>query len=329
MAKVFIGIMTYNRPQLVKEAILSVRQQTYTDYQVLVSDNCSEPDTSVAIEQFVQGLQDARFSYYRQSENIGEYGQGWFLFQRADSEFFQILHDDDLLEPDYLAKGLAILEQQPDLAFFVANPLIIDENSEIALGATEHYLKHHGRVGKPEGVFAVETRHMQSGFTPISGTLFRRQALRDSGFANPDGYGNFPFECDIFIRLGAMGAKAWFSPKLLLRFRFHNGALRSKTRLMECRTVVNQMIDLFQRPCFYASNNRRRKVILSRLYRAQALILFKAGYYDNCRTSLVQALNVHWFSPKAWLVAFWVFLLPVPLKWYCQLQSARPLTVRL
>lgn len=319
MEKVFIGIITYNRPQLVRDAIESVRKQIYLDYRVLVSDNCSEPDVSASVEKFVNDLNDFRFSYYRQTVNVGEYGQGRFLFNAAgNAEYFLILHDDDLLGPEYLEKGLEILEKNNNLAFYVANPSIIDDDGNISSVETDRYLKHHGRLGKPAGEFDVETRHMDYGFAPISGTLFRIQALKDSGFVNPAGYGNFPFECDIFICLGERGAKAWFNPEKLLSFRFHKGSQRSNINIMDDPKIVDQMIDLFIRPCFHTTNERRRKVVLSRLYRAQALISFKNGGRAVCRESLFKAFNTNYFSAKAWLLAIFVYLAPGPLSYYCR-----------
>lgn len=311
MATVFIGIMTYNRPELVREAIESVLRQSYRDYRVVVSDNCSQAEASESVANFVGTLNDDRFSFYRQPVNVGEYGQGRYLFEQAgDSEFFLILHDDDVLGPDYLSKGLERLQTNPDCAFFVANPTILDSKGDISSGETERYLKHQGRLGKAEGEFDVETRHMNYGFAPISGTLFRTRALQDSGFVNPDGYGNFPFECDIYIRLGERGAKAWFDPDSLLSFRFHPGSQRNNIDIMGDAGIVEQMLALFVRPCHLAANNRRRKVVLSRIYRALALLCLQSGDHAGARKNLCLALNNNSFSMRAWSWTLAVLLSP-------------------
>src|SRR5665213_1785921 len=110
MTKIFIGIPTYNRPVMVRDTILSIQAQTFGDYRVIVSDNVSDGDTADQIERFVTGLGDDRFTFVRQAENGGEYGQGrFFLRQSADCELFMILHDDDVLLPEYLAEGVSRL----------------------------------------------------------------------------------------------------------------------------------------------------------------------------------------------------------------------------
>src|SRR5665213_1425768 len=76
VARIFIGIPTVNRPQLVVEAIDSLRNQTFSDYRVIVSDNKSDGDVADQVEQFIASLNDPRFTFHRQPANKGEYGQG-------------------------------------------------------------------------------------------------------------------------------------------------------------------------------------------------------------------------------------------------------------
>ena len=50
----------YNRSKLLKEAIESVSQQTYTDFELLVIDDGSTDDTRFVVEQ----IPDSRIKYY-------------------------------------------------------------------------------------------------------------------------------------------------------------------------------------------------------------------------------------------------------------------------
>ncbi len=73
MTTVFVGIPTYNRPTIVRDAILSVRAQTFGEYRVVISDNVSGGDAADQVERFVAELGDPRFVFHRQMENGGEY----------------------------------------------------------------------------------------------------------------------------------------------------------------------------------------------------------------------------------------------------------------
>ena len=310
MAKVFIGIPTRSRPVLVQETVKSALSQTFQDFKIVVSDNQSEDSAARTVEEFIHGLRDDRVAFYRQAENVGEYGQGRFFFKSSgDCPYFMILHDDDVLKPDYLAKGTAVLEQHPAAALFVANPFTMNLQGRPSLEEKARYLRQHGRIGQETGLFDVLSQHMACGFTPISGTLFRRSALDKAGFVDEDCHGNYPFENNIFLRLGEQHATGWFTSEELLGFRFHPRSLRN-SRLMDDRLVVETMIRLYARRRFSGASEHQRKTTLGRLYRAKALILLRDGKLAEARRYLVQSLRENAFSVKTWMVVPLLLLLP-------------------
>lgn len=299
MVRVFIGIPTLNRPEYVRQTVRSVLQQTNSDFRLIISDNCSAPEVVDSVEEWVRDVDDPRVSFHRQPEDNGEYGQGRFFFREArGQEFFMILHDDDVLEPSYLARAIPILEEHPELAFFVANPYVFDEDGETCRERTRRYLVDHGRTRRDEGKFDVLAAHLASGFAPISGTLFRLGALRESGFVDEDCEGNFPFELNVFLRLGEGGAQAWFCADQMLGFRFHRESLREGW--MRRPEVVTATIKLLDGRSFSGRNERRRRVILSRLYRAAAFQRLQDGETGACRRNLLRAVRHNPLSARAW-----------------------------
>jgi glycosyltransferase involved in cell wall biosynthesis len=314
MSKVFIGIPTFNRPLIVRDTIVSVRAQTFGDYRVVVSDNVSSGDAADQVARFVTELGDPRFVFHRQTENGGEYGQGRFFFRcSTDCELLMILHDDDVLLPEYLAEGVSRLESERDAAFFVANAYGMETGGQRNDDLTRRHLRDQGRVGVREGMYDVLTGHLQSGFAPISGTLFRRQALERSGFVDADLRGNYPFEANVFLRLGETAARAWFSPAELMGVRYHSGALRNQG-LMKDLPLIETCVRLWSRRRFSGPLERRRRVVLSRYRRAEALARVVDGDYPGARRALAGALRDNPASVKAWALAPAVMATPGALR---------------
>jgi glycosyltransferase involved in cell wall biosynthesis len=299
-ARVFIGIPTVNRPDWVQETVRSVLAQTFTSFRVVVSDNASEPGAAAAVRSFVEGLGDPRVSFHQQAENVFEYGQGRFFFAEAREDYFVILHDDDLLNPDYLAQAVAALDQRPALDLFVANPYVFDEAGQRWPDRTRAYLREHGRTGRPEGEFDVLGTLLRWGLAPISGTVFRRAALESSGFVDADCGGNYPFEVNVLLRLGERGARGWFSPRELLGFRFHRNALRVYLRLSDNPRVVGTMITLFERRRFSGWREARRRQILGRLHREAAFLRLRQDDVPGCRHHLWTAARTNPFALRLW-----------------------------
>jgi glycosyltransferase involved in cell wall biosynthesis len=314
VARVFIGVPTLNRPRLVQETIESVRRQTFGDLRVVVSDNGSSAEARDTIERYIADLGDPRFSFHRQPMNCGEYGQGWFFFDQAQGhDFLIILHDDDLLEPDYVAEAVRVLDRETACDVFAADPSIIDIHGVVSPELTADFLRDHGRTNAAEGVYDIRTTHMMWGFTTISGTMFRPSALRASGFVDDDCHGNFPFEFNLFLRLGDVGAKGWHSKRQLMHVRFHEGSFRSGFSLGDNPHVVRTMLKLLARRHYDGPVERRRKVIVSRLRRAEALIRLREGDLGRCRSGLGDALRES-FGPKAVSTAALAWVCPSLLR---------------
>jgi glycosyltransferase involved in cell wall biosynthesis len=95
-----IVIPTYNRSDLVQGAVRSVLAQTFEDFEVVVSDNCSEDDT----QQVIEGFQDRRVRYVRTPAH-GVIADSWeFARSQAKGTLVMMLSDDDALVHDALER---------------------------------------------------------------------------------------------------------------------------------------------------------------------------------------------------------------------------------
>jgi glycosyltransferase involved in cell wall biosynthesis len=96
---VSIGISTYNRANDYLEAALrSAVEQTYPNIEIIVSDNCSTDHTEAVVKSFLS----PRIKYFRQEKNIGANNNFNFCLEMAHGNYFLLLHDDDLIDPDFI-----------------------------------------------------------------------------------------------------------------------------------------------------------------------------------------------------------------------------------
>lgn len=107
--KVTIAIPTYRRANLLKETIDSaISQKEFEYYDIVVVDN--DPERGCKSEELILSYNEKRISYYKNSENIGMAGNWNRLFELAVGDYVVMLHDDDLLLPNFLAEGMEILD---------------------------------------------------------------------------------------------------------------------------------------------------------------------------------------------------------------------------
>ena len=122
-----IGIPAF-KGKFLKECITSVLSQTYTNFELIIIDDCSPDPIADIVEQF----SDTRIRYYRNESNIGALNviENWNkCLALATGDFFVLLGDDDKLELNYLEVFSRLILTYPDLDVFHCRSIIINEQS--------------------------------------------------------------------------------------------------------------------------------------------------------------------------------------------------------
>lgn len=103
-----VCIPTYNYAQFLQEAVDSVVNQTFQDFEILIQDNCSTDNTQAVIEEY----DDPRISYQKNSENIGMFGNLNKVCARAKGKYIKILCADDVMSRWCLATIFELLKSK-------------------------------------------------------------------------------------------------------------------------------------------------------------------------------------------------------------------------
>ena len=315
-AVVLVGIPTRNRPRFVKEAIQSVLAQTCTEFRLIVSDNQSEPAIAAEVEKFVDDLADSRVSYFLQPEDGGEYGQGRYLFSQCEEEYFVLLHDDDRLVSEHLEYTLAILNDDPALAFIGTNQCVIDEDGNPLPGKTREYSEEQGRNLFAEGRIedTLLTLFRYGGLFSISGAVFRSAAIQQTGLVDSDCGGLYPFEFNVFLRQAESMKPAYYTSRELVEYRLHEGAMRNYARPFFNRVMMSTMMTLLERRQFTGTAEQSRRELLAGVYRNYAYIMYVANKRAHCYRFLLSALKLNPLSWSIWAYTGFALVFPFLIK---------------
>lgn len=124
-----IVIPTVNRAALVGRAVDSALGQTYSDIEVIVSNNGSRDGTRGVLDRY----HDPRLRIFHRDETIPATAHGNFLLDQARGEFFLGLSDDDWVEPGFARTVLDLFDRRPGLSFVYTGCLI--HYADVALPA--------------------------------------------------------------------------------------------------------------------------------------------------------------------------------------------------
>ena len=125
---VSIAIPTYNRADsYLKESLKSAVNQTYQNIEIIVSDNCSTDTTEMVVKAF----NDNRIRYFRQKENIGAVPNSNYCLDRAKGVYFTQLHDDNLIDSDFLETCLKAVNYSNNIGVIRAGTRWIDSQGNV------------------------------------------------------------------------------------------------------------------------------------------------------------------------------------------------------
>ncbi|WP_020109891.1 glycosyltransferase [Nocardia sp. 348MFTsu5.1] len=118
----------YGDVDLLKAAVRSVLDQTFTDFRLVVVDD-QYPDPEPA--RWLRSLGDARVHYIRNDVNLGVNGNFRRCVDLVEAPAFTLMGCDDLMAPEHLATAIATLDAHPDAAVVQSGVQVIDADDAV------------------------------------------------------------------------------------------------------------------------------------------------------------------------------------------------------
>ncbi len=255
---VSICIPTYCHERTIEACVESALAQSMDDIEVVVIDDCS-PDSTL---ERVHAVSDPRLRVYCNAHNVGAVANHNRCIRAAKGRFVQMLHGDDLLEPECVASLSEVLAENPSAGFaFASRNVVLEGNGlEDRFG---RWIEQYGDCCEPL-VGPIETRPQKlllSGpevlslyickgfrgnwFGEPSSVLLREDALRDVGCFNAAVKQNF--DVDLWLRILCRW-DAVYVREILSTRRVHAGMLsaandRAGNQWLDRPLIAQDVID--------------------------------------------------------------------------------------
>jgi glycosyltransferase involved in cell wall biosynthesis len=116
--KVSVLIPTYNYAYCLDEAMQSVLDQTLSDFELIVIDDCSKDNTDDVMQKY---LTDPRITYMKNEKNLGLVGNWNKCLSYAKGDYIKILCADDKFRKDLLEKMVNVMEKYKNVYLVACN----------------------------------------------------------------------------------------------------------------------------------------------------------------------------------------------------------------
>jgi len=125
---VSIGIPVFNGELYIAETLDSLLAQTYTDFEIIISDNASTDRTEEICRQYA--AKDRRIRYYRNEKNLGAARNYNRVFELSNGKYFKWAAHDDICAPEYLERCVEVLDRKPSVVVCHTKTIYINKKGE-------------------------------------------------------------------------------------------------------------------------------------------------------------------------------------------------------
>ena len=223
--KVSVIIPNYNHAPFIARRIESVLAQTFTDYELIILDDCSTDNSRDIIEKF-RGNPKINHIEYNPTNSGSTFPQWNKGIALARGQYIWFAESDDLAKPDFLEQTVAILDQYPTVAIVKCQSEIIDQDNNV-LYHFEDKFPHFRSPSKPLPGIAdcLQQATDWSGIVNASAVLFKKTIYLQAGGA-PE---NFKLAGDWLTWARMLGhGDIYYLPKTLNQMRLiHTNSARS------------------------------------------------------------------------------------------------------
>ncbi|NEP03551.1 MAG: glycosyltransferase [Okeania sp. SIO2G4] len=213
--QVTVCLPTYNSGEFLTQAIDSVLQQTFTDFELIISDDCSNDNTPEIIKNYLQ--KDNRIRYLRNSKNLGLFTNWNQCLESANGEYITIFAQDDVMLPKNLEQKVKILDKYQNIGLVTSSVMVVDANNNHLNWNWANYPEDKLVNGKEWA------RNILGEANPICCpfVLMRRQVLEKVGGKFNENYA-YAADLELWLRI-ALVADLYFVKEILGYYRWHEG----------------------------------------------------------------------------------------------------------
>jgi glycosyltransferase involved in cell wall biosynthesis len=248
MPKVSV-ILTSNHEQYLREAIDSILQQTFVDFELIIWDDASGDNSW----EIIQSYSDSHIrGIFRNLQHKGAiYGINKAIFEVARGEYIAIHNSDDSWEDNKLELQVNFLEDHQDIGAVFSDVLLVNASGELLTDKAPFYYPVFEPTNRPRHAW-LQHLFFNDNRVCSQSILIRKQCYQDCG-AYRDTFAELS-DTDMLIRLCAK-YEIYIMPECLLKLRIfdekrlaHNNNPATRIRyanerdilLQQYRTIVKQ-----------------------------------------------------------------------------------------
>lgn len=120
------------KTKYLQEALDGIRSQTFRDFELIIKNNAKTPEIIAEIKKIcTEWIEKENVQYYESKEQLGMTANFNSIVEKANGDYFTIMSDDDVMEPEYLSEFSKLVDKHPNVKVFHCRVKRIDGKGSV------------------------------------------------------------------------------------------------------------------------------------------------------------------------------------------------------
>lgn len=191
-------VTTYNSSEFLEQTLSSLAEQTWSNLEILIGDDCSDDETVSIAEKFCASRDNCRVIARR--ENLGWIENTNDLMARAEGSFMFLAFHDDVVDPRYVEKLMERLEARPGAVLAFSDVEVIEPDGR----RYDWRFTALDGVRSGVGLALIMGRRPALWWVPIHG-VFRADLFRATGGLHKNAAGELGADWPFLLHAAMLG----------------------------------------------------------------------------------------------------------------------------
>lgn len=280
---VSVLLACYNQEKFIGDCLKGILSQSYTDIELIISDDCSADGTVDIIKPYLKELEMKfpRVIFESNPKNLGLIQNHMKLGNMAQGKYIHFLAGDDIFLPDFIKESVLYMESHPEYAMCYSNTYLVPEDYRFG-----QPLYPYPKFQRPEtvrcGFHLFEDLILGTMWLNATSVLMKRDKFVE--------YGGFDEEIGIedtnlWLTLARLEGIGYFEKSLICYRKTRNSvsSIQSGNTAQKFRFAFEAEIKTYQKHVVYLENEELRTQVMNHKYLKYYCLAMDCNLNDEFR----------------------------------------------
>lgn len=291
---VSILLACYNQEKYIEDCLKGVLSQTYSEIELIISDDCSTDGTVSVIERYLPRLRDkfCKVIFESNSANLGLILNHIKLGDMASGKYMVFLAGDDIPLPEFISESAGYMEEHPEYAMCYSDEYIVPDTYKYGMPMS-HFPRYQNQGASKSGFHLFEDLILGNMCLGATSVMLKSESFHKYGGFDPD---IGVEDTNLWLTIARLDGIGHFDQCLICYRQSDQSVSNLKSNGSEKKFLQAYETELktYSKHINYLSDEKKKKAVIDHIYLKYFIIAMDLDFPKQAKElfKTIQSKNV-------------------------------------